>query len=75
MKTNNIEKKILDKMAESLVVNRSELYNIAGANNKKQRTTVENAIKLLVERGLITPIYSSQTTFAITQNGVRAAKK
>ena len=75
MKTNGFEKKVLDKMAESLVVNISELFAATGAKNKKDKTEVENAIKVLIEKQFITPIYSSQTTFAITQSGVRTAKK
>ncbi len=75
MKTNGFEKKVLAKMAQSLVVNRSELYAAANAKNKRDRTAVEKAIKLLIEKKLITPIYSSQTTFAITHTGVRAVKK
>lgn len=75
MKTNGFEKKILEKMVQSLVVNRSELYAVTAAKNKKERTAVEYALKELVDKGLITPVYSSHTTFAITQTGIRAAKK
>ncbi len=72
---NGFEKKVLEKMSTSLVVTRSELYTVANAKNNKQKREVESAIKSLVNKGLITPVYNSYTTFAITQNGIRTAKK
>ena len=75
MKSDGFEKKILNKMLESLVVNRSELYVVTGAKTKKERTEVEFTLKSLVSKGWIIPVYASQTTFAITQTGMKAAKK
>ena len=75
MGMNGFEKKVLEKMSESLVVNRSELFAVAKAKNNKQRKQVEVAINSLVDKKLITPVYGSYTTFAITQNGIRSVKK
>ncbi|MBS3052536.1 MAG: hypothetical protein J4428_04170 [Candidatus Aenigmarchaeota archaeon] len=69
MKNGNTEKKILKKLSESLVANRSELIEVA-----KDNGNIDNAISSLVENELITPLYGSHTTFAITQKGIKEAK-
>ena len=75
MPANGFERKILEKMSESLVVNISELYSSFKATNKRDKAAVNMAVKALVQKDMITPVYASETTFAITQNGTRASKK
>lgn len=75
MKLNGFEKKVLDKMHQSLVANKFELFEAAKAKTKKDKTEVERAIRSLINKDMIVPVYSSHTTFALTQNGSRASKK
>ncbi len=69
MKNGNTEKKILKKLSESLVANKSELVEVA-----KDNGNIDSAISSLVENELIIPLYGSHTTFAITQKGIKEAK-
>ncbi len=71
MKNESTEKKILKKMSESLVANRSELLKVVRSDGKRD---IEDAINSLVENKLIIPIYGSHTTFAITQRGIKEAR-
>ena len=68
-----IEKKILKKFGESLVVRKSELVNhIKGdVNPENPRTVVDSIIQKLIQQNLITPLYASESTFAITQKGMK----
>lgn len=71
MKNENIERKILKRISESLVANKFELIEATKGNG---RTNVDDAIRSLVEDELIVPLYGSHTTFAITQKGIKEAK-
>ena len=74
----NIIKKIMELMAEKLVARKSELIeyvkkDIKG-NPHNPKEVVDSITKMLVQRGSITTIYASETTFAITQKGIREFK-
>jgi len=73
-----IEKKIMKIMSEKLVARKSELIeyvkrDIKG-NPHSPKSVVDSITKDLVQKGYIIPIYASETTFAITQKGMRGAK-
>lgn len=74
----NVIKKIMELMAEKLVVRRSELIeyvkkDIKG-NPHSPREVVDSITKMLIQKGFITSIYASESTFAITQKGIREVK-
>jgi len=68
-----IEKKILERMGEALVCRKSELVN-----HLKQKSISEKSIdtvtKLMAQKGYLRIIYASETTFAITQKGMKGLK-
>jgi hypothetical protein len=70
-----IEKKIMKMMKEKLVVRKSELLkSVKGdikGNPHSPKAVVDSITKELVQRGFIVPLYASETTFAITQRGMR----
>jgi len=71
-----IEKKIMKLMKEKLVARKSELIeyikgDITG-NPHSPKNVVDSITKTLIQRGFITPLYASETTFAITQKGMRS---
>lgn len=69
-----IAEKILQRMGEVLVVRKSELIDFIKDDVKNPgnpRSIVDATTKMLVQRGLITPVYASQSTFAITQKGMK----
>jgi hypothetical protein len=73
-----IEKKIMKIMSEKLVARKSELIeyvkrDIKG-NPHSPRSVVDSVTKDLVQKGYIIPLYASETTFAITQKGMRGTK-
>jgi len=73
-----IIKKIMGLMGEKLVVRRSELLeSVKGdikGNPHSPKEVVDSITKMLVQKGFITRIYASETTFAITQKGMRNVK-
>jgi hypothetical protein len=73
-----IEKKIMKMMSEKLVARKSELIEhvkrgIKG-NPHSPKSVVDSVTKELVQKGYIIPLYASETTFAITQKGIREVK-
>lgn len=70
-----VSKKILGMFREKLVVRKSELVALiaedVGKNPGNPRTVVEAVTKGLIQKGLITPLYASESTFAITQRGMK----
>ena len=74
----NVEKKILKIMSEKLVVRKTELIDLVRGDIKgnphSPKNVVDNITKTLVQRRLIVPLYASETTFAITQKGMRVVK-
>jgi predicted transcriptional regulator len=75
MTYNEVAQKILKRMGEKLVMRKSELIeyikNNVKINPKDPSDVVSSALKMLVQKGLITPVYASESTFAITQRGIR----
>ena len=73
-----ITKKIMKLMGEKLVARKSELIECVKGDIKgnphNPKSVVDSITKILVQRGLITSIYASETTFAITQKGMREVK-
>ena len=63
-------------MGEKLVARKSELIECVKGDVKgnphSPKEVVDSITKMLVQKGFITPIYASETTFAITQKGMRA---
>lgn len=72
-----IEKKIMKIMGEKLVARKSELIEYVKGDIKgnphSPKSVVDSITKTLVQRGFIIPLYASETTFAITQKGMRTA--
>lgn len=70
MKPNGIEKKILDELKESLVLRKSEIVSIL-KKSKMDTGGLDVITKSLSQRGMITEIYASEKTYAITQKGIK----
>jgi len=69
-----ITQKVLDKFKEKLVVRKGELVDliIDDVKNPGNPWKVIDAItKMLLQKKLITPVYASESTFAITQKGMK----
>ena len=62
-------------MQEKLVARKSELIECVkgdiGSNPHSPKSVVDSITKTLIQRGFIIPLYASETTFAITQKGMR----
>jgi sigma54-dependent transcription regulator len=73
MEQEKLTKKIMERMAEVLVARKSELVELIknDVNPESPKTVVDMITKMLVQRGLITTLYACETTFAITQRGMR----
>ena len=73
-----IDKKIMKIMGEKLVARKSELVeyvkNDVKSNPGDPRRVVDSITKNLIQRGFIIPLYASETTFAITQKGMREVR-
>jgi len=71
-----IEKKIMKMMNEKLVARKSELIeHVKGdikGNPHSPKSVVDSVTKSLLQKGYIIPLYASETTFAITQKGMRS---
>jgi len=75
MMENGITEKVLQKFKESLVVRKSELIELFKneiKNPENPRSVIDTITKMLVQKGWITPLYASESTFAITQRGMKA---
>ena len=73
-----VAQRILEIMGERLVVRKSELIDFIKDDVKNPGNpwkVVDTITKMLVQRGLITPLYTSESTFAITQKGIRELRK
>jgi predicted transcriptional regulator len=68
-----ITKKIMDRMKEVLVARKTELIDFVKGNINPEdpKVVVSNILNELAQKGLITPLYASESTFAITQKGMR----
>jgi hypothetical protein len=75
MMEDGIEYKVLKKFKDSLVVRNSELIQLIQNEVKCSGDSV-NIVKTLtknfIQKGWITPLYASESTFAITQRGIKA---
>jgi predicted transcriptional regulator len=71
---NGIEKKILEEMAFRLVATKGEIVNFVTNGTEISSSAVDAITKSLVERGCLTKIYSSTTSYAITQKGIKQSK-
>lgn len=74
MRYDGVEKKILEKMCQNLVARESELMQLIQNDTNNPKEMVDILTKSLISKGLITPIYASETTFAITQKGIKYTK-
>ncbi|PIV68721.1 MAG: hypothetical protein COY38_04045 [Candidatus Aenigmarchaeota archaeon CG_4_10_14_0_8_um_filter_37_24] len=70
---NGIERKILEEMCERLVASKSEILGFLVKEDEIPTPVIDSVTKTLVQRGLLTKIYSSAPTFAITQKGMKEA--
>jgi len=68
-----ITKKIMERMKEVLVARKTELIDFVKGdiNPEDPKTVVGNILSELTQKGLITPLYASESTFAITQKGMK----
>jgi len=77
MEQEKLTKKILQRMGEVLVARKSELVELIknDVNPEGPKAVVEMITKMLIQKGLITPLYTCETTFAITKNGMKEINK
>ena len=69
-----INRKVLNKFKEKLVVNKSELIDLIKDDVKNPgnpRKVVDAITKMLAQKRMIIPLYTSGSTFAITQRGMK----
>jgi len=71
MEENGIEKKILEEMSVRLVASKFEITNFVNNGKKIPESVLDSVTRSLVENGLLIRIYSSTTSFAITQKGIK----
>lgn len=73
MNNSAISRKIMDRMKEVLVARKAELVDFVKGdiNPADPREVVNTVTKNLVQQGFITPLYASESTFAITQKGMK----
>jgi len=69
-----LEKKILKEMSERLVARKVELWELA-KKQKISKNAISTVTKMMVQKGLLTTVYASESTFAITQKGMREASR
>lgn len=77
MEREKIMRKILERMGEVLVARKSELIELikGDVNPEDPRDVVDNITRMLTQNGLITPLYACETTFAITQKGMKEVSR
>jgi hypothetical protein len=68
------EKEVMKKMRTSLVANKRELLDRVKNRAKNPKIKMNNVLGELVNKGWIIPLYGSETTFAITQKGMKESK-
>lgn len=71
MHYDGLERKILERMKTLLVARKSELMDLVKEESSNPRNVVEVIVKALIQKELIIPIYASESTFAITQKGIK----
>ena len=70
MKPDGIERKVIDKLSENLVMRKSEMLQALKVI-RADTTGFETVMKSLIARGLVTEVYASEKTYAITQRGMK----
>lgn len=71
MRNDGIERKLLERIGETLVVRKCELIDYLGHGTKNKKRVVDSSLRSLAAKKLITPVYASESTFAITQKGMQ----
>ena len=74
MDYDRVTQKVLAMFKERLVVRKSELVELIKddvRNPGNPRKVIDAITKMFVQKKLITPIYASESTFAITQKGMK----
>jgi len=74
MDYDTITQKVLKKFKEKLVVRKSELVDLIRDDLKNPgnpKKVIDAITKMLVQKKHITPVYASESTFAITQKGMK----
>lgn len=72
---NGIEKKILEKMSKKLVMKKTEIMTIINKDVSSPNQVLKSVMKMLSQRGLVVPVYAYESTFAITQKGIKEASR
>ncbi len=77
MEQEMLTKKILQRMGEILVARKSELVELIknDVNPESPKAAVDMITRMLIQRGLLTPLYACETTFAITKRGMKEIEK
>jgi len=72
---NGVEKRILEKMSTKLVMKKTEIMAIISKDVSSPRQVLKSVMKALSQRGLVVPVYAYESTFAITQKGIKEASR
>ena len=77
MEQEKLARKILERMGEVLVARKSELVELIknDVNPENPKTVVDMITRMLAQKGLVTPLYACETTFAITKKGMKEISK
>jgi len=73
MEQEKLTRKIMERMTEVLVARKIELVELikGDVNPENPRTVVDMITKMLTQKGWIMPLYACETSFAITQRGMK----
>ena len=74
MQTDGIEKEVLLEISKKMVISKAELLSFLESKTDKPASALENVVRSLNSRGLITYVSPiGQSCYAITQKGMREA--
>ena len=75
MITNGIEKKLLRKLSEVLLMREEEIKNFLKRETGENPEVIFRAVvPRLLERGLVRYVYTGDACYAITQTGLKEAE-
>jgi len=69
---NGMERKILEKLGENLLMRKEEIINFLKNETKNAEEVFYAVMKSLVDKGFVKYVYAGSACYAITRKGLRA---